>query len=103
MNDENNNYNEPADFSHYFDNNQNVNANQAQGELNNISNNEEELPKIVRFVIKYSGGFIKNEKQANYFLLVLVVIFILISIVLFTNTGSDIEMPFDGGSNPRYR
>lgn len=39
-------------------------------------------PKIVRWVIKYSGGYVKDEKQAQYVLLGLVVVMIIISLFL---------------------
>ena len=40
-------------------------------------------PKIVQWVIKYSGGYIKDEKQANYFLIGFVAVAIIISLFLF--------------------
>ena len=46
-----------------------------------------ETPKIVQWVIKISGGGIKNEKQAQYVLLGFVVIVVGISLFLFW--GSD--------------
>jgi len=36
-------------------------------------------PKIVGWVIKYSGGLVKDEKQANYVLLGFIVVAIIIS------------------------
>ncbi|MFC1612876.1 hypothetical protein ACFL23_00940 [Patescibacteria group bacterium] len=39
-------------------------------------------PKIVRWTVKYSGGLIKNENQANYVLLVFVVVSIIFSLFL---------------------
>jgi len=49
-------------------------------------------PKIVEWVIKYSGGFIKDEKQANYFLIGFVVIAVVVSLFLFFG-GSDQHGP----------
>jgi len=43
---------------------------------------ETPTPKIVRLVIKYSGGLIKDENQANYFLIGFVVVAIIISLFL---------------------
>lgn len=43
---------------------------------------ETPTPKIVRLVIKYSGGLIKDENQANYFLIGFVVLAVVISIFL---------------------
>ena len=44
-------------------------------------------PKIVRWVIKYSGGLVKNEKQASYLLLGFAVLMIIISIFLIFSKG----------------
>ena len=41
------------------------------------------MPKIIQWVIKYSGGLVKNEKQANYVLLGFVVLAIIVSLFLF--------------------
>jgi len=48
-------------------------------------------PKIIQWVIKYSGGLVKDEKQANYVLIGFVAVAIVI--VLFLIFGG-------GGSNP---
>jgi len=50
-------------------------------------------PKIVEWVIKYSGGYIKDEKQANYVLIGFVAVAIIIS--LFLIFGGD-----SGGAKP---
>jgi len=39
-------------------------------------------PKIVQWVIKYSGGYVKDEQQANYVLIGFVVVAIIISLFL---------------------
>jgi len=45
--------------------------------------------KIVGWVIKYSGGLVKGEKQANYVLLGFIVVAIIISLfLLFGNNGT---------------
>lgn len=45
-------------------------------------------PKIVELVIKYSGGAIKDEKQANYVLIGFVVLAIIVSLFfIFSVTG----------------
>lgn len=44
-------------------------------------------PKIVQWVIKYSGGLIKDEKQANYVLIGFVAVAIVISLFLFFGGG----------------
>lgn len=47
-----------------------------------------ELPKMVQFVIKYSGGAIKEQKQAEYVLLGLVVLMLAVSFYLFFGGGN---------------
>jgi len=43
------------------------------------------MPKIIRLIIKYSGGLIKDKNQANYFLFgFLVVVIIFTFILLFS-------------------
>ena len=46
-------------------------------------------PKIVEWVIKYSGGYVRDEKQANYVLIGFVAVAIVISLFLFFGRGSD--------------
>lgn len=46
-------------------------------------------PKIVHWVIKYSGGLIKDEQQANYVLIGFVMLAIIISLFLFFSGGKD--------------
>ncbi|OWK27433.1 MAG: hypothetical protein US76_04365 [Parcubacteria group bacterium GW2011_GWA2_38_13b] len=45
--------------------------------------------KIIRWLIKYSGGTIKDEKQANYVLIGIAVIAITITIFLIFNKNFD--------------
>ncbi len=52
-------------------------------------------PKLIQWVIKYSGGLIKNEKQAQYAILVVVAVIFIISIFLFASA-------FKGGAKPLY-
>ncbi|MBI3305776.1 hypothetical protein HYZ82_01425 [Candidatus Nomurabacteria bacterium] len=47
-----------------------------------------ETPKIIGWVTKYSGGLIKDVKQANYVLIVFSVIAIIISLILFLSSVS---------------
>ena len=57
------------------------------------SNNQEEqhffadTPKMVQWVIKYSGGLVKNEKQANFVLISIIALAIIISLVLIFGSG----------------
>ncbi|MBU6431461.1 MAG: hypothetical protein KGJ58_03135, partial [Patescibacteria group bacterium] len=45
-------------------------------------------PKIIQWVIKYSGGLIKDGKQASFVLLGFVVAAIIVSMFLFFGSGS---------------
>ena len=45
-------------------------------------------PKIVQWVIKYSGGYIKDEKQANYVLLGFVVVAIIVFLMVVFGGGT---------------
>lgn len=49
---------------------------------------ETPTPKIVQWVIKYSGGLIKDERQANYILIGFVAVAIIVSLFLFLGGGS---------------
>ena len=49
---------------------------------------ETPTPKIVQWVIKYSGGLIKDENQANYFLIGFVVVAVIISLFFIFGSGS---------------
>ena len=44
---------------------------------------ETDIPKMVQLVIKYSGGMIKGQKQAEYVLLGIVVLMLAVSFYLF--------------------
>jgi hypothetical protein len=48
--------------------------------------NETDTPKIVKLVMKFSGGSIKEQKQAEYVLLGFVVLAIIVSGFLFYNS-----------------
>ena len=50
-------------------------------------NSSAKFPRMVQWIIKYSGGLIKNEKQANYILFVFAAIVIIISLVLLLRIG----------------
>ena len=45
--------------------------------------NETSTPKVIQWVMKFSGGSIKEERQAEYVLLGFVIIAIAISLFLF--------------------
>ena len=50
--------------------------------------NEPDAPKIVKLAMKWSGGLIKEQKQAEYVLFGFVVVAIAISLFLFFGGGS---------------
>lgn len=45
-------------------------------------------PKIIQWVIKYSGGYVKDEKQANYVLVGFVAVAIIVSLFLVFSGGN---------------
>ncbi len=52
-------------------------------------------PKIVQWVIKYSGGAVKDERQANYILIGFVAVAIIISLFfIFSDSSSNKKIPF---------
>ena len=54
-----------------------------------------ETPRIIQWIIKYSGGLIKNEKQAAHVLIGLAILMIIISLILFSNGGAGTDTPKD--------
>ena len=69
-------------------------------------NNQEEqhffpdTPKMIQWIIKYSGGLIKNEKQANFVLLGVVVLSVVISLVLIFQSGDQDQQLMYGEELP---
>jgi len=60
-------------------------------------------PKIVGWVIKYSGGLVKNEKQANYVLVGFIVVAIVVVIIfLFSGGGSKAKLEAPPGQKIIY-
>ena len=59
-------------------------------------------PKIIRWLIKHSGGLIKNEKQAAYLLFAITILAILISIFLFFDILSGPKIPPGALEQPEY-
>src|SRR3989338_4240130 len=51
------------------------------------ASSEEEVPKMVRWIMKVSGGAIKDQRQAKYALLVFVVLVIIFAVVIFMMSG----------------
>lgn len=67
---------------------------QFEGEEFRHQSFQTQTPKIVRWVIKYSGGYVKDEQQAIYFLIGFVAVAIIVSFFLIFGGGS-------GGKGPR--
>ncbi|MDO8465539.1 MAG: hypothetical protein Q7S46_09865 [Gallionella sp.] len=60
-------------------------------------------PKIVEWVIKYSGGAVKDEKQANYVLIGFVVVaVVIVFIFLFSGGGSKAKLEAPPGQKIIY-
>ncbi|HEY4502813.1 MAG TPA: hypothetical protein VJC14_00015 [Candidatus Paceibacterota bacterium] len=51
------------------------------------------VPKIIQWVIKYSGGYVKDEQQASYVLIGFVVVAMLLSFYLvFARGQGEVDM-----------
>lgn len=53
---------------------------------------ETDTPKMIKLMMKISGGSVKSEKQAEYILLGFVVVAIIISLFLFFSGGGSNDM-----------
>lgn len=90
-------------------NNENNNVeyqNKGQSQFNQISSPE--TPKLIQWVIKYSGGLVKDERQANYVLIGFVGLSLVVVIILLLNVfGGPSEPPAGYKGNipdlPEYR
>jgi len=58
--------------------------------------------RIVKLVMRYSGGIVKNEKQANYILLVFVVLAIITSLLLISGGNGKSELKAPTGNKIIY-
>ena len=58
------------------------------GQLSSEPDVSSHAPKIIRWLFKYSGGLIKNERQAVYVLLGFMVFVIIISLFLIFGGGN---------------
>jgi hypothetical protein len=82
--------------------NQNVKF-ETENELNHsfpTTSDKKKIPAMAGWVIKSSGGLIKNEKQASYVL----VGFVILAVIIFSATVFDnnIEIPKKALENPEY-
>jgi hypothetical protein len=50
-------------------------------------------PKIIQWVIKYSGGLVKDEKQANYVLIGFVAVAVIVVLFLVFGGGGNEGTP----------
>lgn len=65
----------------------------AGGEFQRPQSFQTSMQKIIQWIIEYSGGYVKDEKQASYVLIGLVVLAIIVLLFLFFG---------DGNSTPDY-
>lgn len=63
--------------------------------------NQSSASKMVQWIMKYSGGSIKNEEQANHVLIVLIVLLVIASLFMFSRDSSN-EPPARALDNPDY-
>jgi hypothetical protein len=73
-----------------------------EGEQQSARSFYTETPKIIQWVIKYSGGYIKNEKQASYAILGFVALAIIISLFLVFGGGEEARFEAPSGQKIIY-
>lgn len=59
-------------------------------------------PKIIQWVMRYSGGLVKDEKQAIYVLLGFVAVAIIVSLFLIFSVGGGPHIPLPRGAKIIY-
>lgn len=52
---------------------------------------DSDTPKIIQWTIKYSGGLVKNERQADYALIGFVCAVFMIAVLIFFSAGNRAE------------
>ena len=60
---------------------------------------QSQTPKIVQWVITYSGGYVKDEKQATYVLIGFVVVAIIVAFFFVNSGGSGVQGPIPEGTS----
>lgn len=55
--------------------------------------NQDDSPKIIRWITNYSGGFIKDEKQANYVIIAFIIVVMGVSIFLYISSRPNNSKP----------
>ena len=89
---QNNEDNKGIDLSHALDDSSS--RVKFEGEQQYVRPCYSDTPKIIQLVMKYSGGYIKDEKQASYVLLGVVAVAIVIAIIfLFSGGGRKDKNP----------
>ena len=78
--DQNNEDNKGIDLSHALDDSSS--RIKFEGEQQYVRPYYSDTPKIIQLVMKYSGGLVKDEKQANYVLIGFVAVAIIVSLFL---------------------
>jgi len=61
-----------------------------------------QTPKIIQWVIKYSGGYIKDKKQASYVLIGFVALVIIISLFFIFSGSGETEIKAPAGQKVIY-
>ncbi len=67
------------------------------------SHYSQETPKIIQWTIKYSGGLIKNKKQANYVLIGFVILAVIVSLFLFFNDRGQSQRETEYNPDTKYQ
>lgn len=74
--------------------------NNVQFEEDNYKSNyfseDEKSSSMIIFVRKISGGLLKSEKQANYFLFLVALIFLFITLFIFFDLFNGVDKPPKG-------
>ena len=53
------------------------------------SHRENKRSKLIELVIKYSGGLIKDERQANYIIIGIIILIVVLSVFFIAGGGSE--------------
>jgi len=84
--DQNNKDNRGIDLSHALDDSRS--GVKFEGEQRYARSYYPKTPKVIQWVMKYSGGLVKDEKQAIYVLIGFVAVAIVVSLFLVFGGGS---------------
>lgn len=59
-----------------------------------INRFQSQSPKMVQWIIKHSGGYIKNDEQANYVLIGIILFSVITSLFLLSDFSSEPQQDF---------